>query len=1003
MVDKDRGGHVLAQIVIVTVAALLAPTLVRFLGRHAFLVLALVPLIPFVWALSLTDEILDGETFRQSIPWISSLDFNIAFELDGLSWIMVLIVSGIGALVIFYCNYYFTDASRGLRSFAAYLVAFVASMLGLVLANDLLLLFLFWELTTVFSYLLIGHNAESKSSRRAAMKALMVTTAGGLAMFVGFLILGIQVGSMQISTVLEAAPRGSLITVAIGLVLIGALSKSALFPFHFWLPSAMAAPTPVSAYLHAAAMVKAGIYLMARFAPAFADISIWRPTVIIAGCLTTLIGGWQALKQTDLKLMLAFGTISQLGLMAIFFGVGTPEAAVAGLALLIAHAVFKSSLFMSVGMIDRATGTRDIRRLHGLWQAMPLLSIGLVLSALSMAAVIPTFGFVAKEAAFGSLAAEMGEGAWWPGVAFAMVFVSAILTAAYALRFVYGALSGSDGAAAPVRVRARPWLSQAPTVLLGLLGVVLGFVAIKPFVFVDPYAAEFYAGAAHEPSARETFHNEIVLWHGFTLIFTLSLVALALGGIMFWQRRRIAKLQATLPQLFNADATYHWIMRGIDRFAVEVTGATQRGSLPLYLATILITVVVVPGALLLMSPDWFGNFVWFDSPIQPFVGLIMIVAAIAAARSRRRLRAVALLGVTGYGVAILFAFNGAPDLALTQVLVETVALVFFVFAMRRLPTHFSNRPLRRSRFLRLLVGVIFGTTMAGATYVAIAARTATPISEDFAQWAYNVGGGKNIVNVVLVDVRAWDTMGEISFLVAAATGVASLVFIKRRNARIVRAGDIEGPKQVWGLDDTMTMSVRQSVLDKRESSDRTGVTWLRGGSTLAPERRSIIFEVVTRLIFHTMIIFSLYLLFAGHNRPGGGFAAGLVLGVALLVRYLAGGRYELAEALPFDAGRILGIGLMIAVGSGIAAMLFTGTMFQSEIAEFTLPVFGHVKLVTSLFFDIGVYLVVVGLMLDVLRSLGAEVDIQIEDAGEDAGDRIAGGPVDARAGAGSES
>lgn len=975
----------LAQIVIVAVAALIAPTLVRFLGRRAFLVLAIVPLIPFAWALSLSDEILEGETFQQNIPWIQSLDFSIAFELDGLAWIMVLIVSGIGALVIFYCNYYFTDASRGLRSFAAYLVAFVASMLGLVLANDLLLLFLFWELTTVFSYLLIGHNAESKSSRRAAMKALMVTTAGGLAMFVGFLILGIQVGSMEISTILGAEPRGALITVAIGLVLIGALSKSALFPFHFWLPSAMAAPTPVSAYLHAAAMVKAGIYLIARFAPAFADIEIWRPTIVIAGCLTTLIGGWQALKQTDLKLMLAYGTISQLGLMAIFFGVGTVEAAVAGLALLIAHAIFKSSLFMSVGVIDRATGTRDIRRLHGLWRAMPVLSVGMVLSALSMAAVIPTFGFVAKEAAFGSLAAEWVDGAWWAGLTFVAVFISAVLTAAYALRFVYGALSGPDGAASPVLCRARPLLSQAPTAFLGLLGVVLGFWSIKPFIFLDPYAEEFLK---QQGTDSEQFHNEVILWHGFNLIFTVSLAALAMGALMFWQRKRFAQLQAKFHLRTSADVIYHETMRAIDRLAVAVTGATQRGSLPLYLSTILVVVIVIPGILLISSPDWFHTFAWFESPIQPFVGLIMIVAAIAAARSRRRLRAVALLGVTGYGVAILFAFNGAPDLALTQVLVETVSLVFFVFAMRRLPTHFSNRPLRRSRFLRLLIGVVFGTTMACVTYVAISARTANPISEDFARWAYEFGGGKNIVNVTLVDIRAWDTMGEISFLVAAATGVASLVFIKRRNARIVRPTDLEGPKQVWGLDDTMTLSVRQSVVEGNKASDREGVTWLRGGATLAPERRSIIFEVVTRLIFHTMIIFSVYLLFAGHNRPGGGFAAGLVVGVALLVRYLAGGRYELAEALPFDAGRILGIGLMIAVGSGIVAMLFTGTMFQSEIIHFTWPIFGDVKLVTSLFFDIGVYLVVVGLMLDVLRSLGAELDIQIEDEGEDSGDSV---------------
>lgn len=993
-----------ALISVIAVAALIAPLIVAKFGKRAFLGLAIVPLVPFVWGLSLSSRILDGQIVQQSVQWVPSLDFNIALELDGLAWIMVLIVSGIGALVVFYCAYYFSDLTKGLRSFSAYLLAFIASMLGLVLANDLLLLFVFWELTTVFSYLLIGHNVESKSSRRAAMKALLVTTAGGLAMFVGFLILGGQVGSMQISTILETAPTGSLVTIAVGLILVGALSKSALFPFHFWLPSAMAAPTPVSAYLHAAAMVKAGIYLLARFEPAFCDIGIWRPTILIAGGLTALIGGWQALKQTDLKLLLAYGTISQLGFMAIFFGIGTVEAAVAGLALLIAHAVFKSGLFMAVGIIDRATGTRDMRRLQGLWHAMPVLSIGLVLAAISMAAIIPTFGFVAKEAAFTSVASEFGQGSWWPALLLGVTFFAAVLTAAYTFRFLYGALSGVQSAESPpCPVSRRPILVQAPTALMGVFGLVLGIAAIRPVVFLDPYGREFVAtaGAAATNGISDlgqgsigssgagpvaAYHNEVVLWHGFNLIFTLSLLAVGLGLIMFWQRRRVAIVQVALPQFLSADASYHRIMRAIDRLAVAVTGAIQRGSLPLYLSTILITVVAIPGLLLLFSPDWFGRFIWFDAPVQPFVGLLMIVAAIGAARSRRRLRAVALLGVTGYGVAILFAFNGAPDLALTQVLVETVSLVIFVFAMRRLPTHFSNRPLRRVRFVRLVIGIIFGVTMAGATYVAIIARNAQPISSDFARWAYEVGGGKNIVNVVLVDIRAWDTLGEISFLVVAATGVASLVFIKRRNVRIVRASEVGDSKQVWGLDDTMTLSARQSVIDKNQESDHKAITWLRGGSTLAPERRSVIFEVVTRFMFHTMVIFSIYLLFAGHNRPGGGFAAGLVLGIALLVRYLAGGRYELAEALPIDAGRILGLGLLIAVGSGLLAIFATGTFLESEIFEFSLPIFGHVKLVTSLFFDIGVYLVVLGLMLDVLRSLGAELDIQMEDAGEDSGE-----------------
>lgn len=962
----------LALLVIVMVTACLAPFLVRWLGRWAFALLAIVPLIPFIWALTLSSKIYNGESFYEQFVWVSSLDFNIALELDGLSWIMVLIVSGIGSLVVFYCTYYFKESQQSLGSFAAYLLAFIASMLGLVLANDLLLLFVFWELTTVFSYLLIGHNPESKSSRRAALKALMVTTAGGLVMLVGFLILGSQAGTMVISEIIEQAPSGSLVTVAIGLVLVGALSKSALFPFHFWLPSAMAAPTPVSAYLHAAAMVKAGIYLIARFEPAFGQVDLWKYTIIVAGLITTLIGGWQALKQTDLKLMLAYGTMSQLGFMAVFLGVGTVEAAVAGLALLVAHAIFKSALFMSVGVIDRSCGTRDGRRIYGVWKAMPIMSIGLVLASLSMAALIPTFGFVAKEAAFEAVVELIREGQTGTITVLALTLVSAVLTAAYSIRFVYGALSGSNEGAEPAQAKTQPFMFQLPTVLLGVFGVVLGLLAIRPMLFLDPYSNEF--GVEEEVS--------LSLWHGFTFVFTLSLFALALGYLLFLARKPMGRFQKKVQLPFSADVIYHWLMRAIDRFAVEVTGNTQRGSLPLYLSTILITVVVIPGSLLILFGIAPSSFVWFDNPIQVVIGILMVAAAIAATRSRRRLRAVALVGVTGYGVAMLFALNGAPDLALTQVLVETVALVFCVFAMRRLPVFFSDRPLRRTRFIRLVIGVVFGLTMAGATYAAVAARSATSLSEDLARLAYEVGGGKNVVNVVLVDIRAWDTLGEISFLVVAATGVASLIFIKKRGTRVIRTRELDGTQAVWGLDDTMAMNIRRGVKDTSEANpDRAKVTWLKAGSTLAPERRSIIFEVVTRLIFHSMIVFSLYLLFAGHNRPGGGFAAGLVLGIALLVRYLAGGRYELAEALPFDAGRVLGVGLLIAVGSTFIGMFTGGTFLQSEIYDLTLPIFGHVKLVTSLFFDIGVFLVVVGLMLDVLRSLGAELDIQIEDEG----------------------
>jgi multicomponent Na+:H+ antiporter subunit A len=366
---------------------------------------------------------------------------------------------------------------------------------------------------------------------------------------------------------------------------------------------------------------------------------------------------------------------------------------------------------------------------------------------------------------------------------------------------------------------------------------------------------------------------------------------------------------------------------------------------------------------------WDGVRAW-DSVGQAVVGAIMIAAAVLATRSRRRLKAVVLAGGTGYGMAMLFILHGAPDLALTQVLVETVTLVIFVLVLRRLPTHFSDRPLTSSRWWRLGLGVTVGVVMAGLALAASGARTADPVSDGFAEPAVSYGGGHNIVNVTLVDIRAWDTMGEISVLVVAATGVASLIFL------------ITGRTGRHRPDDAIASAPTPSPSGPREHRNH----WLRAGHTVAPEGRSILFEVVTRLAFHVVIVFSIYLLFVGHNAPGGGFAGGLVAGLALMVRYLAGGRHELDEAAPVDAGLVLGIGLFVATGTGLVPLLFGGDVLQSAVVDFEVPLIGHVHFVTSLFFDIGVYLVVIGLMLDVLRSLGGGIDRQTDDDDDDAVD-----------------
>lgn len=983
------------------VAALVAPMLVAWIGRKAFWVLALAPASAAVWALSLTREVMDGQGPTQVVQWIPGLGLELSFRLDTLSWLMTLLVGGVGAVVLVYCSAYFKAHASGLGRFSGVLVAFAGVMLGLVTADNTLLLFVFWELTTVFSYLLIGHYHERKASRRAAMQAIVVTTAGGLTMLIGIVLLGEAAGTYSLSQTLADPPRGAAVTAAAVCLLVGAASKSALIPLHFWLPAAMAAPTPVSAYLHAAAMVKAGVYLVARFAPAYSDLTAWRTIVIVLGVGTLLLGGYRALRQHDLKLILAFGTVSQLGLIVLLIGYGTRATALAGLAMIGAHAMFKAALFLVVGVVDAAAGTRDLRRLSGVGRALPVTALAGGLATLSMIGAPPFAGYVAKEAA---LEAFEHDGDPLSLVMLAAVAVGSALTVAYGLRLWWGAFASKtvlspaavgrsaresgkeappEAAASPEDERAEPAPISRPSMLLvwpALLLAVLGLaVALLP-----GYGEQLLAPHADSYPTGEPGH--LVLWGGFTPTLAITAVVLTVGVLLFLARNRVEALQAAVPHVPEADRAYRRLMRRLDDVAADVTAFTQRGSLPVYLGGILVVFVVTVGVPLIQYtslPE--RTRAWDKSPAQLVFGVFVAVAAVLVARARRRLKAVILLGVCGYGIAGLFMLHGAPDLALTQVLVETVTLVVFVLVMRRLPPYFSDRPLVGSRWVRLGIALAVGLTVGALALIVPGARIHDPVSVDFAREAVAFGGGKNIVNVTLVDIRAWDTMGEISVLLVAATGVASLVFLRRRSGAIFRTADAPEHRQVWNvgaLEDPLAR-VRRPV-EPRASSYRSR-EWLRAGRTLAPRRRSVVFEVVVRLLFHTMIVYSLFLLFSGHNAPGGGFAAGLVTGIALIVRYLAGGRYELGEAAPVQPGLLLGSGLFLSAGVGLGALIFGGSVLQSWIIDIHLPVIGDLHLVTSLFFDIGVYLVVVGLVLDILRTLGAEIDRQAESDGEPEG------------------
>jgi multicomponent Na+:H+ antiporter subunit A len=958
----------------------LTPLLTKLLSTRVFYVIAALPAAAFVFTLSQTATVLEGGEATDYVEWIPQLGIALSFRVDTLAWLLALIVTGVGALVLIYCARYFSAREPQLGRFAALLLAFAGTMYGLVTADDIYIMFMFWEITSVLSYLLIGHYTDRKESRGAALQALLVTTFGGLAMLIGIVLLTVDAGTSSIAQLVgDPPPGGPLVTTSIMLILVGALSKSALVPFHFWLPAAMAAPTPVSAYLHAAAMVKAGIYLIARLAPGFADTPGWTPLLVSLGVWTMLLGAWRSLRQNDLKLLLAYGTVSQLGFLTVVAGFGTRDAALAGVALLLAHALFKATLFLVVGIIDHDEGTRDQREISGLGRRRPVLATIAFIAVASMAGIPPLLGFVAKE---GVLTAFLEAGAGtpdhagdpWGWVALVGVALGSVLTVAYSARFFWGAFSTKNTDAA--REHAASHQPHAPDRGILAAPVVLTVATIAGGLAAAPlgHALESYADTV--PGGGD-YH--LALWHGFEPALGITALVLAAGLALFALRRPFSRLQKKLPPLVDASRSYLSILRTVDTAAARVTLFAQKGGLPQYLGTILLVFVLCLGASTALNRTWPDELVAWDYPAQVFVAAAMAVAAVMAARATHRLAAVLLVGATGFGLVVLFAFHGAPDLALTQALVETVTIVVFVLVLRRLPLKIAqhNKPVRRG--WRIAIGTLVGVTMGLVGFIALGARNGPGMGDELARLAVEEGHGKNVVNVMLVDIRAWDTMNELSVLVVVATGVASLIFVTGRNFTVPRLRDSRKRRQ--GSKRTLLVADPHTSDDAPDDRQHS---WLLGGRTLSPENRSLILEVLVRLVFHPAIVVSVFLLFAGHNAPGGGFAAGLLAGLALIARYLAGGRYELGETLPIGPGVLLGAGMLLATGTAVGSLFFGGEILESAYFEADVPVLGHISFGTSTIFDIGVYLVVIGVVLDILRALGGEVDRQQAEADVDA-------------------
>ena len=763
-------------------AGLLLLSFGRQLGRRSFLVAAVLPLTAFGWAAAQTSGVLDGSVPTAGLEWVPELGLSIDLRLDGFSLLFVLLVAGIGTLVQLYATQYFPADREGLHRLAGLLLVFTAAMLGVVTSANLLVLFVAWELTSVTSYLLIGWTDEDPKARASALQALLTTGLGGIAMLGGFVLIGEAAGTYDLMALAANPPSGTTVEVGLILVLLGAFTKSAQFPFSAWLPGAMVAPTPVSAFLHSATMVKAGVYLIARLAPVFATQGLWRPIVLVVGLATMLPGGWHALHQYDLKRILAYGTVSQLGFMVVLFGVGVPEATAAGVIVLLAHALFKAGLFLVVGVIDHQAHTRDIRRLgrYGPGWGGPMIVA--VICGASMAGIPPLLGFIGKEAAYDAF---VDIGIVGGPVVLAGLVTGSVLTFAYTARLLLGAFRPgvvTEGLAeqeslaieAPPAPSAWFWL---PAALLGALTVLFGL-----FPSLISHLVETAAHSLDPLSEGE----HLALWHGLGPALVLSGLTILLGVVLTVVGPRLAALQRRLPPSMAGERGYLGAIRGLNIVANRTTGFVQPGSLPIYIGVILLTAVVVPGYALLHAPvPALPPLV--SSPGDWAAAALMIFGGIAAVVVKHRMAAVLCLGAVGYGMALVFALQGAPDLALTQVCVDTIGAVVFVLVLRHLPAWFSDRPTNVGRISRIIVSAAVGIFVFSFLLVAGDSRVDPTISTEFIDKAFAEGGGRNVVNVVLVDIRGFDTMGEITVLAVAAMGVYALARLSRRESSVERS------------------------------------------------------------------------------------------------------------------------------------------------------------------------------------------------------------------------
>lgn len=873
----------------------------------------------------LAEPVLTGAVPSASWAWVPSLGLDLTLIVDPLGWMFAALILGIGLLVVIFAHSYLARDEDTGRFFAS-LMLFQGAMLGIVIADNVLLLLVFWELTSLASFLLIGFWQHKPEARQGARMALAVTGGGGIALIGGMVLLGLVAGSFDIATILT---RGDLVKASplypaiLGLILVGCFTKSAQFPFHFWLPHAMAAPTPVSAYLHSATMVKAGVFLLARLWPVLAGTEAYTVTVTSVGLVTMIIGAGVALFRHDLKSILAYSTISQLGMMVMLLGFSLKAAALAAVLHILNHAAFKAALFMSAGIVEHETGTRNIRRLGGLAKAMPITALIATFAAASMAGLPPFGGFISKEA---MLDETLHAGTWLLPV---LATLGAALSVGYSLRLAVHLFFGQPREAEPFARAHDPgagmWASPA---LLTTLAVLLGLI---PMTLAAPLVGAVTAAVTGGPVPEV----DLALWHGVNLALILSLIAVAGGAVLLWQHKRLLAAWERTP-LPDAKRLFDAGMRFADTWTRKAIVAAHTPSLQtMLLASFAVTILLVIDGALTGGGVLTGTRAGLPASPTGIIAWALLIAATAAAvrDSHNRLRALITISVIGLVVSLAFVQFSAPDLALTQISVEVVTVLLLLLALNLLPKNPPplSKPARKWRDAGL--AATGGLLIGGIAWAMLTRDPGPSIAAYHLANAKSGGGGTNVVNVILVDFRAFDTLGEIIVLGIAGLGIFAL------------------------LDTAATGKAGARLRAWRDAMPRS------------PERHPMMLVAASRIILPLMLTVAIYLFLRGHNQPGGGFIAALVVGIAFLVQYLAAG-FDWSDArLPVGEHRLIGWGVLLAMITGIGAMLLGANFLTSWFDYFHWPLIGEFELASAMLFDGGVFLTVLGAVMLALAQL----------------------------------